>query len=174
MSDLKFFWRRGQVVCHARPQLSIQFSTPHNPTYRRVNTVLILFCFLLLIYCVIFQLFKIEKSVPLDCCRLVKFDEYQDTLECSFENEDDTPMGLLLGGVKQAYNFDLLLETKRPEQVFQEYRPGGKKIYIHVLVFCWLQWERWKFSQHVYIIPTYLDMILQLLDEDFQFMLFHI
>lgn len=96
--------------------------------------VLIIFCFLLLIYCVIFQLFKIEKSVPLDCCRLVKFDEYQDTLECSFENEDDTPMGLLLGGVKQAYNFDLLLETRRPEQVFQEYRPGGNKIFIHTCI----------------------------------------
>lgn len=78
------------------------------------------------------QLFKIEKSVPLDCCRLVKFDEYQDTLECSFENEDDTPMGLLLGGVKQAYNFDLLLETRRPEQVFQEYRPGGVTVKLYV------------------------------------------
>ena len=77
-------------------------------------------------FCIVFQLFCIDKSVPMDCCRLVKFDEYQDTLECSFENEEDTPMGVLLGGVKQTYNFDLLLETKRPDQVFQEYRPGGR------------------------------------------------
>lgn len=137
--------------------------------------VLIIFCFLLLIYCVIFQLFKIEKSVPLDCCRLVKFDEYQDTLECSFENEDDTPMGLLLGGVKQAYNFDLLLETRRPEQVFQEYRPGGNKIFIHVLVFCWLQREKKKLNLCLYYNYLSIDMILQILDKDFQFTLyFHI
>ncbi|XP_061169219.1 ubiquitin carboxyl-terminal hydrolase 47-like isoform X6 [Saccostrea echinata] len=78
------------------------------------------------------KLFCVDKSISLDCCRLVKFDEYQDTLECSFEDEDDTPMGLLLGGVKQAYNFDLLLETKRPEQVFQEYRPGGVTVKLYV------------------------------------------
>jgi ubiquitin carboxyl-terminal hydrolase 47 len=93
-----------------------------NPTKKKNNNIQ--YNVLNMMFCD-FQLFSIDKSVPLDCCRLVKFDEYQDTLECSFEDEDDTPMGLLLGGVKQAYNFDLLLETKRPDQVFQEYKPGG-------------------------------------------------
>lgn len=68
----------------------------------------------------------LEGVVPLECCRLVKYDEFHEYLERSYEGEEDTPMGLLLGGVKSSYMFDLLLETRRPEQVFQPYKPGGK------------------------------------------------
>ncbi|KAJ8416291.1 hypothetical protein AAFF_G00383130 [Aldrovandia affinis] len=62
----------------------------------------------------------------LDCCRLVKYDEFHEYLERSYEGEEDTPMGLLLAGVKSSYMFDLLLETRRPEQVFQPYKSGGQ------------------------------------------------
>lgn len=72
------------------------------------------------------QLMELEEVVPLDCCRLVKYDEFHEYLERSYEGEEDTPMGLLLGGVKSSYMFDLLLETRRPEQVFQPYKPGGQ------------------------------------------------
>ena len=72
------------------------------------------------------QLMERKGVVPLDCCRLVKYDEFHEYLELSFEGEEDTPMGLLLGGVKTSYMFDLLLETRRPEQVFQPYKPGGQ------------------------------------------------
>lgn len=72
------------------------------------------------------QLMDLEEAVPLDCCRLVKYDEFHDYLERSYEGEEETPMGLLLGGVKSTYMFDLLLETRRPDQVFQCYKPGGK------------------------------------------------
>lgn len=65
----------------------------------------------------------------MDCCRLVKYDEFHDYLERSYEGEEDTPMGLLLGGVKSTYMFDLLLETRKPDQVFQSYKPGGKEFY---------------------------------------------
>lgn len=75
------------------------------------------------------QLMELEGVASLDCCRLVKYDEFHEYLERSYEGEEDTPMGLLLGGVKSSYMFDLLLETRRPEQVFQPYKPGG-------------QWER--------------------------------
>jgi hypothetical protein len=71
-------------------------------------------------------MFELENIVPLDCCRIVKYDEYHDSLECSYEGHEEETMGYLLGGVKQAYNFDLLLETKYPDQEFQEYRPGGQ------------------------------------------------
>lgn len=67
----------------------------------------------------------VECVVPLDCCRLVKYDEFHEYLERSYEGEEDMPMGLLLGGVKSSYMFDLLLETRRPDQVFQPYKPGG-------------------------------------------------
>lgn len=74
----------------------------------------------------------LEEAVPLDCCRLVKYDEFHDYLERSYEGEEETPMGLLLGGVKSTYMFDLLLETRRPDQIFQCYKPGGKACsYIH-------------------------------------------
>jgi ubiquitin carboxyl-terminal hydrolase 47 len=72
----------------------------------------------------------LEDVIPVDCCRLVKYDEFHDYLERSYEGEEDTPMGLLLGGVKSTYMFDLLLETRKPDQVFQSYKPGGKQLYI--------------------------------------------
>lgn len=71
----------------------------------------------------------LEEVIPLDCCRLVKYDEFHDYLERSYEGEEDTPMGLLLGGVKSTYMFDLLLETRKPDQVFQSYKPGGEQFY---------------------------------------------
>lgn len=79
-----------------------------------------------LFICLLLKLMELEGVVSLDCCRLVKYDEFHEYLERSYEGEEDTPMGLLLGGVKSSYMFDLLLETRRPEQVFQPYKPGGR------------------------------------------------
>jgi ubiquitin carboxyl-terminal hydrolase 47 len=81
-------------------------------------------------------MFELEQCVTRDCVRIIKYDEYQDTLECSFEGDEETSMDSLLGGVKQNYSFDLLLETRRPEQKFQQYKPGGMtiwgvKIHLH-------------------------------------------
>lgn len=80
-----------------------------------------------------YKLFELGCVVPLDCCRLIKYDEYSDALEKSFENEDSTPIGKLLGGVKSTYTFDLLLETRRADQTFQEYKPGGVTIKVLVV-----------------------------------------
>uniref|UniRef100_A0A672RUZ6 Ubiquitin carboxyl-terminal hydrolase 47 n=1 Tax=Sinocyclocheilus grahami TaxID=75366 RepID=A0A672RUZ6_SINGR len=71
-----------------------------------------------------YKLMDLEGVVPLDCCRLVKYDEFHEYLERSYEGEEDMPMGLLLGGVKSSYMFDLLLEIRRPDQMFQPYKPG--------------------------------------------------
>lgn len=79
-----------------------------------------------------YKMFDLEKYVSRDCVRLVKYDDYQDSLECSFDDSDDVAMETLLGGVKQSYSFDLLLETKRPEQKFQEYKPGGVTVKVFV------------------------------------------
>uniref|UniRef100_A0A672IF71 Ubiquitin carboxyl-terminal hydrolase 47 n=1 Tax=Salarias fasciatus TaxID=181472 RepID=A0A672IF71_SALFA len=59
-----------------------------------------------------YKLMELDGIVSLDCCRLVKYDEFHEYLERSYEGEEDTPMGLLLGGVKSSYMFDLLLETR--------------------------------------------------------------
>uniref|UniRef100_A0A8K9XP74 Ubiquitin carboxyl-terminal hydrolase 47 n=1 Tax=Oncorhynchus mykiss TaxID=8022 RepID=A0A8K9XP74_ONCMY len=80
-----------------------------------------------------YKLMELDGVVPLDCCRLVKYDEFHEYLERSYEGEDDTPMGLLLGGVKSSYMFDLLLETRRAEQVFQPYKPGEVMVKVHVV-----------------------------------------
>lgn len=79
-----------------------------------------------------YKMFELENIVSLDCCRIVKYDEYHDSLECSYEGQEKDTMGQILGGVKQAYNFDLLLETKHPDQEFQEYRPGGVTVKVYV------------------------------------------
>ncbi|XP_022105952.1 ubiquitin carboxyl-terminal hydrolase 47-like isoform X2 [Acanthaster planci] len=78
------------------------------------------------------KLLGFDKHTPLECCRLVKYDEFNESLEKSFEGEEDTPMGTLLWGVKSAYMFDLLLETRREDQEFVVYRPGGvtNKVFV--------------------------------------------
>ncbi|XP_051579628.1 ubiquitin carboxyl-terminal hydrolase 47-like isoform X1 [Myxocyprinus asiaticus] len=80
-----------------------------------------------------FKLMDLEGVVPLDCCRLVKYDEFHEYLERSYEGEEDMPMGLLLGGVKSSYMFDLLLEIRRPDHVFQPYKPGEVMVKVHVV-----------------------------------------
>ncbi|XP_041917263.1 ubiquitin carboxyl-terminal hydrolase 47 isoform X2 [Alosa sapidissima] len=80
-----------------------------------------------------YKLMDLEGVVTLDCCRLVKYDEFHEYLERSYEGEEDMPMGLLLGGVKSSYMFDLLLETRRPDQVFQPYKPGEVMVKVHVV-----------------------------------------
>ncbi|XP_039196244.1 ubiquitin carboxyl-terminal hydrolase 47 isoform X6 [Crotalus tigris] len=80
-----------------------------------------------------YKIMDLEDAVPLNCCRLVKYDEFHDYLERSYEGEDDTAMGILLGGVKSTYMFDLLLETRQPDQSFQCYKPGEVMVKVHVV-----------------------------------------
>ncbi|KAM4720713.1 ubiquitin carboxyl-terminal hydrolase 47 isoform 1-T1 [Rhinophrynus dorsalis] len=80
-----------------------------------------------------YKIMDLEGVIPLDCCRLVKYDEFHDYLERSYEDEEDRSMGFLLGGVKSSYMFDLLLETKRPDQVFQSYKPGEVMVKVYVV-----------------------------------------
>uniref|UniRef100_A0AAQ4QMF7 Ubiquitin carboxyl-terminal hydrolase 47 n=1 Tax=Gasterosteus aculeatus aculeatus TaxID=481459 RepID=A0AAQ4QMF7_GASAC len=80
-----------------------------------------------------YKMMELEGVASLDCCRLVKYDEFHEYLERSYEGEEDTPMGLLLGGVKSSYMFDLLLESRKPEQVFQPYKPGEVMVKVHVV-----------------------------------------
>ncbi|KAK9410000.1 ubiquitin carboxyl-terminal hydrolase 47 [Crotalus adamanteus] len=80
-----------------------------------------------------YKIMDLEDAVPLNCCRLVKYDEFHDYLERSYEGEDNTAMGILLGGVKSTYMFDLLLETRQPDQSFQCYKPGEVMVKVHVV-----------------------------------------
>lgn len=60
----------------------------------------------------------------MDCVRLVKYDASQDYIDRSFDGEEETPIHRILGGVKFFYGFDLLLEIKKSDQSFTQYKSG--------------------------------------------------
>lgn len=72
-------------------------------------------------------------SVDIENCRLVKYNEFDDSLECSFEGMEDSPMEEILGGVKTNYKFELLLEIRKPNEPFLVYKPGGTTVKVHVV-----------------------------------------
>ena len=73
-----------------------------------------------------FQQFELDTLVPVDRVRLVKYDEFHDYIDRSFEGEEDETISTVLGGVKSTYIFDLMLEVKPDNQPFQPYKPGGE------------------------------------------------
>lgn len=79
------------------------------------------------------KLFPLEKVVPAEQCRIVKYDEYYDYIERSFDGEENDPMGRVLGHVKQSYMFDLLLETRMSHERFFPYKPGGTTVKVHAV-----------------------------------------
>ncbi|XP_071942590.1 ubiquitin carboxyl-terminal hydrolase 47-like [Antedon mediterranea] len=79
------------------------------------------------------KLLEFEDTVPVTQCRLVKYDEYNDALEKSYEGEEQTLMGELLGGVKSQYLFDLFLETRKEDEEFQVYKYGGVTLRVSVI-----------------------------------------
>jgi ubiquitin carboxyl-terminal hydrolase 47 len=80
--------------------------------------------------------FELDKTslVPLDCVRLVKYDALRDYIDRSFDiTEQSEPIHKVLGGVRFIYSFDLLLETKQPQQKFDCYKPGGVSVKVFVV-----------------------------------------
>ena len=106
------------------------------------------------IACFHLQQLELEKHAKLCNVRLVKYDELHDSLERSYEDMDDEPISVVLGGVKSIYTFDLLMEIKKPDQEFQEYKPGGKNYDIYTEV------EGYK----KYLQKSYLLCVLKLTD----------
>ena len=88
--------------------------------------------------------------VPLEQCRLVKYDEYSETMEQSFDGQEvntlycvmalyvsfqSRPFSLVVGGVRQFYNFDLFLEVRGKDEQFRIYKPGGNVGVVCVLAY---------------------------------------
>lgn len=67
----------------------------------------------------------LENVVPLERCRLVKYEEFHDSLECSFEGQEDELISEVLGGVRSSYKFELLMEIRDEDKTFEVYKPGG-------------------------------------------------
>ncbi|KAH9380776.1 hypothetical protein HPB48_008842 [Haemaphysalis longicornis] len=79
------------------------------------------------------QIMGLEGVVPVECCRLVLYDDMNESLECSLEDVSHQSIGQILGGVKPTYNCDLLLEVRRPHERFRPYKPGGTTVKVHVV-----------------------------------------
>lgn len=75
-------------------------------------------------------MYELEGVIPLERCRLVKFDHYTDTIERSFEDDQSTMCEALSGSSKSIYAMklcDLLLEIKaNPDVPWQAYKFGGE------------------------------------------------
>lgn len=76
---------------------------------------------------------NLKNVVPMERCRLVKYEEFHDSLECSFEGQDDELISEILGGVRSSYKFDLLMEIRDEDKSFEVYKPGGTTIKAHVV-----------------------------------------
>lgn len=57
---------------------------------------------------------------------MVKYEEFHDSLECSFEGQEEEPISEVLGGVRTSYKFDLLMEIRDEDKQFEVYKPGGE------------------------------------------------
>lgn len=75
----------------------------------------------------------LNNTVPLERCRLVKYEEFHDSLECSFDGQDDELISEVLGGVRSSYKFDLLMEIRDEDKAFEVYKPGGTTIKAHIV-----------------------------------------
>ena len=90
-----------------------------------VNCVLCIYRVFMVYLSLILQQFELNGVVPFDCVRLVKYDDFHDYIERSFDVEDTESMEQVLEGVRATYMFDLLLEIRPLHRAFQAYKPGG-------------------------------------------------
>lgn len=77
--------------------------------------------------------FNLENLVPLSQCRLIKYDDYNESYDRSFTEDEETSISKVLGGVRMNYGFDLLLECRKEEEQFKVYSPGGTTLKVYVI-----------------------------------------
>lgn len=71
-----------------------------------------------------------DIGIPLDRCRLVKYNELYDNVECSWDHRLDETVDEVFDGVRASYKFDLLLEIVPEGQTFQVYAPGSLNVKV--------------------------------------------
>ncbi|XP_078360034.1 ubiquitin carboxyl-terminal hydrolase 47-like isoform X2 [Oculina patagonica] len=103
------------------------------------------------------KLFHLEKVVTVEQCRIVKYDDYYDYIERSYDGEEHDPIGKVLCGVKQSYMFDLLLETRMSHDRFLPYKPGGTTVKVHVV-----DLENERVATHINVRPLLSSTIRDL------------
>lgn len=76
---------------------------------------------------------ELEEVIPLEQCRLVKYDDHNESFLKSFEDSEEKPMIDILGSVRQLYGFDLLLECCEKNEEFKVYQPGGATLKLYIV-----------------------------------------
>ncbi|GAB6023955.1 Ubiquitin carboxyl-terminal hydrolase 47 [Chamberlinius hualienensis] len=116
MCKFKLFWNSNVLRRMSETILKIHKDTTLKETTRTAHTIL-----------------GLEGLVPLDRCRLVKYDDNLDSLESSFEGCDDSPIGELMGGPKSNFKYSLLLEVWPPGKPVPVYKPGGTTVKVYAI-----------------------------------------
>ncbi|XP_011315103.1 ubiquitin carboxyl-terminal hydrolase 47 [Fopius arisanus] len=63
----------------------------------------------------------LENVVDLEQCRLATYDVLSATIDSTFDDQEQEPLGIIL----QEYSLDMLLEIRKKEEQFEQYEPGG-------------------------------------------------
>eukprot|EP00731_Ephydatia_muelleri_P029733 Em0021g256a len=75
-----------------------------------------------------YKLLELKSCVPMERCRLVRYDEYMETLDQSFDEPEETTFGQAVGGVKSYYSFELFMEIRNEDQQFRVYNRGEGEV----------------------------------------------
>lgn len=106
----------------------------HHPKRGRIDLPFKLHKDLTLRQAIVMAYEKIEDlpniGVPLERCRLVKYNELYDNVECSWDHRMDETVDEIFDGVRSSYKFDLLLEIVPEGQAFQVYAPGSLNVKV--------------------------------------------
>ncbi|XP_019864023.1 PREDICTED: ubiquitin carboxyl-terminal hydrolase 47-like [Amphimedon queenslandica] len=75
-----------------------------------------------------YELMKLAPYIPIERCRLVKYNYDDDLMEQSFDlNEfQHQTIGQIVGGVRHYYPFGLFIETREENETFDKYHDGGE------------------------------------------------
>jgi ubiquitin carboxyl-terminal hydrolase 47 len=78
------------------------------------------------------KILELQDVVPVSRCRLVRYDEYSECLDQSFdENEGmEETFCMMVGGPRNYYSFELFLEIRAENEVFKQYNRGGLNLKI--------------------------------------------
>jgi hypothetical protein len=94
-----------------------------------------------------YKLLELEKfGVPREQCRIVRYDDYYDLIEKSWDGMDDDPICKVFGGNKRYYPFELFMERKEPSQEFPHYDETEIVIKFHMV-------DLTRSSSHEAILP---------------------
>uniref|UniRef100_A0A1X7V0P1 Uncharacterized protein n=1 Tax=Amphimedon queenslandica TaxID=400682 RepID=A0A1X7V0P1_AMPQE len=81
-----------------------------------------------------YELMKLAPHIPIERCRLVKYYYLHDLMEQSLDLDEfqHQTIGQIVGGAKHYFPFDLFIETREENEIFDKYNDGGINLNISV------------------------------------------